>query len=499
MNENGDEKQACEGKALQILGNTHVSPEAHLPPRTSNTATTPSTGRNIGGTFEAISNINRLEFERQRRQFNQTGHALDPENAHRIVGQVDEQKALLQDKVARNAKKVKADLADVEYWRGPWASKETQALTGPSAEERANHLHVVAEAARIKVHNAEDGGFKLLPGEERSLFHGKDERDYLGRTYMSAPEEFVEAEDALCFAPKRVVHTWSGHTKGVNAVRLLPGTGHLLLSAAQDARVKLWSVYGDRACLRTFIGHSKPVKDVVFDATGRSFVSVAYDRWLKAWDTETGQCTASIEHRGLLYCARFSPRSADTILAGAQDKRVLQWDLRSRQLVLSYDQHTDAVNTITFLDDDRFMTTSEDRSVRIWECGVPQTQRMLYEPGLPQIPAVALHPSKDFIAMQTFDDSVLTFSIDKWLKQRRTFSGHETLGYSCQLAFSPDGRFLASGDGRGRVFVWDWQNGSVVRKLDGQHEKVAIGVAWIPHQPSCLISSSWDGTIKLWN
>lgn len=50
------------------------------------------------------------------------------------------------------------------------------------------------------------------------MFHGKEERDNLGRSWMEPPkEQRPEVEQA--YLPKRWIHTWSGHTKGVNAIR----------------------------------------------------------------------------------------------------------------------------------------------------------------------------------------------------------------------------------------------------------------------------------------
>ncbi len=42
-----------------------------------------------------------------------------------------------------------------------------------------------------------------------------------------------------CYAPKKIVHTWTGHSKGVNGIRFFPTSGHMLLSASQDCRIKV--------------------------------------------------------------------------------------------------------------------------------------------------------------------------------------------------------------------------------------------------------------------
>ena len=46
----------------------------------------------------------------------------------------------------------------------------------------------------------------------------------------------------------------------------------------------------------------------------------------------------------------------------------LQWDNDSGETVQEYDRHLGAVNTITFVDENRkFVTTSDDKSLRVWE------------------------------------------------------------------------------------------------------------------------------------
>lgn len=97
-----------------------------------------------------------------------------------------------------------------------------------------------------------------------SIFHGKASADYQGRSWLAPPKDRRREPPEAFFLPKKWVHTWSGHTKGVNAVRLFPGSGHLLLSAGLDGKVKVWDVFGSGKCMRTYMGHVK-VSCVIFE------------------------------------------------------------------------------------------------------------------------------------------------------------------------------------------------------------------------------------------
>ncbi|KAJ3362292.1 hypothetical protein GGF31_001777 [Allomyces arbusculus] len=348
----------------------------------------------------------------------------------------------------------------------------------------------------------------ITPGAETSIFHGKNERNYIGRTYMAAPtvdgvDLFGEPGEQECFLPKRCLFTYRGHTKGVNAIRVLPKTGHLFLSASMDGKVKLWDVYNDRRVLRTFLGHNKGVRDIAFNNDGTQFLSASYDRYLKLWDTETGKCLGAFTTGKVPQCVTFNPDpdKQHIFLTGQQDKKIYQFDVRSGEIVQEYDQHLGPVNTITFVDDNRrFVTTSDDKSLRAWEFDIPVVIKYIAEPHMHSMPAVSLSPNKKWLACQSLDNQIMLYAVtDKFrLNRKKCFRGHLVAGYACELGFSPDSRFLMSGDSTGSMFYWDFKTCKLLKKHKA-HDQVVMGCEWLPHETSKVLTCSWDGTIKLWD
>lgn len=250
------------------------------------------------------------------------------------------------------------------------------------------------------------------------------------------------------------------------------------------------------------MGHSKAVRDVTFSNDGRRFLSAGYDRQIKMWDTETGQCVRAFSNGKIPYVVRFHPDEdkQDTFLAGMSDKKIVQYDVNTGEVSQEYDQHLGPVNTITFVDENRrFVTTSDDKTMRAWDFDIPVVIKYVADPLMHSMPAVSVHPNKKWLAAQSLDNSVLVYSTDSLRQNRkRVFKGHSVAGFACEVGFSPDGRFLSSGDGEGNLVFWDWKTSRLIKRIRA-HKEVVISHAWLPHESSKVVTGSWDGTIKLWD
>jgi pre-mRNA-processing factor 17 len=155
------------------------------------------------------------------------------------------------DKVKRKKFGDASDVSDNGF-RGPWAGYEDEEQPEPEEEtteieenkpttKNTSQSEKKTEEPELKEELGPNGRPKQLV-KARSIFHGDQFRDYLGRTFVDHPTD-LKPTPHECFLPKRRIHTWSGHTKGVSAIRFFPKYGHLLLSAGMDSQVKVSALF----------------------------------------------------------------------------------------------------------------------------------------------------------------------------------------------------------------------------------------------------------------
>ncbi|KAL7223416.1 hypothetical protein ACSBR1_024964 [Camellia fascicularis] len=302
---------------------------------------------------------------------------------------------------------VEVDNLASETWllknqKSPWAGKKEGLQVELTEEQKKYAEEYAKKKGEKKSGNSEKGEFVA----DKSTFHGKEERDYQGRSWVAAPKD-AKATNDHCYIPKRLVHTWSGHTKGVSAIRFFPKYGHLILSVGMDTKVNIRDVFNSGKCMRTYMGHSKAVRDIWFCNDGTKFLTAGYDKNIKYWDTETGQVISAFSTGKIPYVVRLNPGEdkQNILLAGMSDKKIVQWDMNTGQITQEYDQHLGAVNTITFVDNNRrFVTSSDDKSLRVWEFGIPVVIKYISEPHMHSMLAISLHPNTNWLAAQSLDN-----------------------------------------------------------------------------------------------
>ncbi|KAJ5634328.1 hypothetical protein N7528_002170 [Penicillium herquei] len=496
--------------------------------------------KNVPTGYAEEGSISESTFNAQHRTFQSLGYTRNPTLPDQFVGNMDNVaqyggKDIIQMKPSKEAsaawrskRQKKGDSSIVEgegAYLGPWAKYQSQQQYEQIEVGSDEDRELASDEEYVDEEDDASAPAPLMPAmskeatdyagdfskEETTEFHGSEQFDYQGRTYMHVPQDLdidlgKEPGSIKNYVPKKLIQTWKSHTKPITSLRFFPKSGHLLLSAAADGKAKIWDVYHSRELLRTFSGHSKAISDTDFDPTGKTFLTGSYDRQIKLWDTEYGKCIGRFSTGKTPHVVRFnpSPEHSHEFLAGMSDKKIVQFDTRSGELVQEYDHHLAAINTITFVDDNRrFISTSDDKSLRAWEYGIPVPIKFIAEPYMFALTRATPHPNGKYVAFQSGDNQIVVYgATDKFRQNRKkSFRGHNNAGYGIDIKVSPDGQFLASGDSGGYACFWDWKTGKMYHKiLAGGKEGGAITcLDWHPQETSKVVTGGLEGVIKYWD
>ncbi|XP_039514242.1 WD repeat-containing protein 38 isoform X1 [Pimephales promelas] len=270
------------------------------------------------------------------------------------------------------------------------------------------------------------------------------------------------------------IRYFSRHKGEVNCCVFSPDC-QILLSCCDDGRLYLWNATSAEH-LATVSGHSGPVKSCVFSTDGQLFASASHDCTVRIWCSSSTKCTHILTgHTRSVETVSFSP-DGQWLLSGGWDNRALIWRVRCGEMFEELRGHTAAVQSSVFSSDSQCVATgSWDRSVRVWK----------------------LHGGKEVVTLQGHQGNVacLCFSVTGmlasgswdgtvrvWLPERSTclfvLGGCERV-WIRSLAFSRDGRVLASAAEGDMVRIWDTITGACMKRLKG-HKDSAFGCVFSP-------------------
>jgi RNA polymerase sigma factor (sigma-70 family) len=320
------------------------------------------------------------------------------------------------------------------------------------------------------------------------------------------------------------VHVWDvasgqevqprGTHEGTIRALAFAGDGKTLLAGSSDRRVCRWDL-GTRTAKRSpvFDG-TRPITAMTLSPDGRSVATVEWDgdAVIRIHDLATGKVILSLGKPAARFSRLAYSPDGTTLASAGSDLVIRLWDLSKRQEIRQFHGPKVLITCLALSPDGRLLAAVDSHEsgtthkVHLWDLASGRELPPLGREAV--IDSIAFSPDARILAVAGRGPGIELWEVASgkrihklnWAEIRREW--YLTPGSTQQMAFSNDGRLLASGGSGKRpedhaIHLWDVVTGHSLGHFEG-HPSAVTELAFGPDDQT-LASGGTDSAILLWD
>lgn len=389
-------------------------------------------------------------------------------------------------------------------------AREQEALARASAREAEAQQRLAQEKAQLAEEQLARNRV-LLYDSDMSLAYGAHESGNADRvrellTSYSPGEKRQAAKDQRGFEWYHLTHLarkkptpLEGHTAPVTAVAFSPDGRTLATAGGKE--LKLWDAAAPKEPRTLDVGQSLQ-HSVAYSPDGKWLAHLS-GRRLSLWDARTPAEPKVFEVPFFSNASlAFAPDGKTVAVAVHESVSLI--DVAGGGAPETLPCPESDCNSVAYSPDGRTLASGGQGGVRLWDMTARPRKELtpLKLKSTPRGP-VAFSPSGDLFAavdeqaVKLWDTSTMPWSEKELVRTCADHSSNHT-NLVLSLAFSPDGKTLASGSADKTAKLWDTRTGEVLQTPVMRHANYVFAVALSPDGRT-LATGSADKTARLWD
>ncbi len=266
--------------------------------------------------------------------------------------------------------------------------------------------------------------------------------------------------------------------------------GRRAVIASADRSVRLHEVEGRRD-LKRFVGHTASVWAVALSSDGKRALSGSMDGSARLWDVASGQQLLKLDgHTGLVTAVAFAPDNQ--AVTGGLDGFAIVWDLDTGKELRRWRGPMKYVSALA-VSAEGIIAIAADRTVRLWDIDADPPYRALEGHTAP-VTSIAFSSDGKQLASGSDDRTIRVWNVQS-AKPVKTLTGHD--GAVRSVAFSANGKWLLSGGSDATVRLWKLADGKDVGVFR-KHGSPVVRAAFADNGRQ-TVSGDRDGSTIVWS